>query len=268
MEESRKVAILTVVIILALGAIIAAYFLFFAGGAKKAGPEGLAQPAGAKPSAVGKENIPVFPLTALDSSDDLIRKLAKELSSNATLDGWLQSKDLVRRFTAAVDNIASGDSPAKHIDFFKPLGPFAVYKVGGTEYIDPATYERYNQPAAVFISFDPAESVRFYKGLKPLFQEAYKELGYPNRDFDQTLKRAVVELLETPVVEGDVRVQKKVKSYIYADPKLESLSDAQKEFLRMGPANVETVEIKLREMARALGVPEDQIPRLRIYTTK
>ena len=123
-------------------------------------------------------------------------------------------------------------------------------------------------PVEVFVSFDPKETVGYFRGLKQLFQDAYKELGYPNKDFDQTLKKALVELLETPVVEGDIRLEKKVKTYAFADPKLEGLSAAQKHFLRLGPGNVGAVQIKLREMALAMGVPADQIPRPRAYSTR
>jgi hypothetical protein len=268
MDEKRKVVVLALVIFGAIAVLVGGYFLFFAGGPHAAPPSKPAERVAAKPAGPTGESIPVFPLTPLDSSDDLIRKLAKELSSNATLDSWLATKDLVRKFTAAVDNVARGASPAKQIDFWKPLGTFSVYKVGPDEYIDPASYDRYNTPAEVFVSFDPVESVRFYKGLKPLFQEAYKDLGYPDKDFDQTLKKAVVELLEAPIVEGNVRVEKKVKTYAYADSRLESLSDAQKEFLRMGPANVETIQLKLREMARALGLAEDLIPKPKHITER
>jgi hypothetical protein len=267
MDEKRKVAVLAGVILVAIGILIGAYILFLSGG-KKSAPIPKPPESVAAKETMGAENIPVFPVTSLDGSDELIRKLAKELSSHASLDAWLQTKDLIRKFTAAVDNIASGESPVKQIDFFKPGGPFTVYKVGPKEYIDPKSYDRYNLPTSVFVSFDPVESVRFYKGLKPLFQDAYKELGYPDRDFDQTLKKAVLELLETPVVDGDIRVKIKVKTYALADPHLEDLSDAQKSFLRMGPANVEAIQIKLREMARALGIPAERIPPPRVYTAK
>lgn len=268
MEEKRKVAVLAVVILGAIAVLIVAYFLFLAGGKKAEPVPKPAEVIAPKGAAAGGENVPIFPLTTLDGSDELIRKLAKELSSHASLDAWLQTRDLVRKFTAAIDNIASGESPVKQIDFFKPGEPFAVYRVGSKEYIDPKSYDRYNAPTAVFVSFDPAESVRFYRGLKPLFQDAYKELGYPDRDFDQTLKKAVLELLETPVVDGDIRVEKKIKSYAFADSKLEALSDVQKAFLRMGPANVEAIQIKLREMARALGIPAERIPRPRVHPAK
>ncbi len=60
--------------------------------------------------------------------------------------------------------------------FFKPQGEFKVFLIGQAEYIDPVSYDRYNLPAEIFVSFDPQEVVRIYKGLKPLFQEAYKDL--------------------------------------------------------------------------------------------
>jgi len=93
-------------------------------------------------------------------------------------------------------------------------------------------------------------------------------LGFLTRNFDQTMKKAILELLEVPVVEGDVRLEKKIKSYAYADPKREGLSEAQKSLLRMGPANVGAIQIKLREMALALGVPAEQMPAPRVYRSK
>jgi hypothetical protein len=182
------------------------------------------------------------------------------LSADPRLDSWLQTKDIIRKFAAAVDAMAEGRSPKKMIDFFVPQGNFQVLKKGAREFIDPISYERYNPATEVFISFNSRDCVRFYRGLKKLIQEAYRELGYPDRDFDLTLRRALLELLETPVVEGDIRVEKRVKTYRFADPKLEGLSEAQKHFLRLGPQNVAAVQIKLREMALALGIPAEDLP--------
>ena len=43
-----------------------------------------------------------------------------------------------------------------------------------------------------------------------------------------------------------------VKRYEFADPNLESLPDAQKQLLRMGPENQARVVAKLREIGAAL----------------
>ena len=73
-----------------------------------------------------------------------------------------------------------------------------------------------------------------------------------------------MELLKTPVVEGDILVVPANVGYAYADPKLESLSHAQKQLLRMGPQNVRAVQEKLRAIAGHLGMDPAALPPERI----
>ena len=77
------------------------------------------------------------PPVELDKSDDLVRQLAKEISSHPRIAQWLQSQDLIRRFVAAVDNIANGLSPRVHIDFFVPPWQFAAVNKGDILIADP-----------------------------------------------------------------------------------------------------------------------------------
>jgi hypothetical protein len=107
---------------------------------------------------------------------------------------------------------------------------------------------------------DTRGTVRLYKQLKPVIQEAYKDLGYPDTDFEDTLTKAIVELLKVPVVK-DVLLEKKIISYAMVDPELESLSQAQKHLLRMGPENILRIQSKLREFAQELGIPSRRLPR-------
>jgi hypothetical protein len=209
-----------------------------------------------------------MPPVELDKSDDFVRQLAKEISTHPLLVEWLQSKGLIRRFVAAVDNIANGLSPRAHIDFFKPSGEFATVKRGDIYVADPDGYGRYQKVVDVFVSLDSAQCVSLFRTMKPLCQEAYRDLGYPDQDFEQTILRAIVELMGTPVVEGNIYLQKAVLNYVILDPALENLSDAQKHLLRMGPENVGAIEAKLREMALALGFSEDRLPKTRYYTPR
>ena len=206
------------------------------------------------------------PPVELDRSDDFVRQLAKQISSHPRIPVWLQSKDLIRRFVAAVDNIANGLSPRAHIDFFHPPGEFVVTKKGDVLIADPAGYGRYDTVADVFVSLDIQQCVSLFRALKPLCQEAYRDLGYPGEDFEQTFLRAIAELLDTPVVEGDIVLEKSVFNYVMLDPELESLSDAKKHLLRMGPDNVGAIQAKMREIAVALGFPESRLPKARVYT--
>jgi hypothetical protein len=268
MDETKKVIHTAAgLLVLLIAAAVLYYFLIY----KKT--RGTPRPAETPPPAAvelepvpAKEKLqPTLPPVELDKSDDLVRQLARELSSHPKIDLWLRSRDLVRRFTAAVDNIANGLSPRPHVDFFVPEGGFKIIKRGDLDYADPDGYNRYDPVVDVFVSLDSKKSINLLRGLKPLFQEAYRDLGYPNRDFEETLVRAIDELLRTPVVEGDILLEKAVVNYLMFDPVLEGLSDAQKHLLRMGPENVGAVQAKLREMATALGVPEARLPRSRPY---
>ncbi|MBM3296665.1 MAG: DUF3014 domain-containing protein [Candidatus Aminicenantes bacterium] len=268
MDERRKVLALGLTILFVLAAVAGVYLLFFRPAAEERAPAERARTAESAGEDLLKADIPVFTGVTLDTSDALLRRLAGELSAHPRVGSWLPSADIIRKIAAAVDAVAEGRSPVRQVDFFTPGEAFKVRKSGNREYIDPASYERYAPAAEVFISYNARDCVRFYRGLKPLFQEAYRELGYPDRDFDGTLKQALLELLAVPVVEGPVRVTPKVRAYMFADPDLEKLSEAQKHFLRFGPESVAAVQIKLREMALTLGVPAGDIPPQRTATAR
>jgi hypothetical protein len=231
-------------------------------------PKGEAAAPAAKPSTEPvKEPLPP-PAPKLAESDDWVRKKAQNLSSEPGWLQWLANQNLIRRLTAAVVNISEGKSPRKHLRFLDTSTPFAALKKEGGLYLDPQAYDRYNLIAEIFSRLDAAKTVGVYKELTPLFQEAYRELGYPQGEFQAVLIHAIKELLLTPVVEGDVRLKEAVLSYWMVDDSLEDLSEAQKHLLRTGPQNTRKIQKKLREMALLLGASEAQLPKSKAVTAK
>jgi hypothetical protein len=258
MEEQKKVIVAGIIFVLLIVAAAVIYYFFFY--SKPQAPEETTQVVQEQPvteEKVQPEDKEVVPLEVnLDESDDLVRKLAGELSSHPKLAMWLMSEELIRKFVAAVDNIANGQSPGPQIDFFKPDEDFKVIDEVGELFLDPESYKRYDIVAEVFASLDPEGTATLYKQLKPAIQEAYIDLGYPDANFDDTLKKAMRELLKVPVVKQDIRLEKKVVTYTMVDPELERLSTAQKHLLRMGPDNVRIIQAKLLELGDSLGVME------------
>jgi hypothetical protein len=94
--------------------------------------------------------------------------------------------------------------------------------------------------------------VALYRTLRPLFQQAYEDLGYPSRSFNTRLVNVIDHLLETPTVLDPIRLVQPRVVYQYADPQLEALSPGQKWLIRMGPANGLVVKAKLREIRAEL----------------
>ena len=214
-------------------------------------PEVLAEPETEVPSELESE------LPALAASDGWVRDVVAALSKHDALAEWLLSEDLIRRFAAAVDNVAEGKSPRKHLTFLTPVQPFRTLGEPEALAIDPASYRRYDLLAEVVSSIDSAGAARAYRRLEPLIDEAYRGLGYPDQDFDVVLGRAVEELLLTPIVDDPVELVPRVISYEYRDPELESLSPVQKQLLRTGPDNVRRIQEKIREISAELGLSID-----------
>lgn len=229
------------------------YFLFFR--SKPAPPPPPPVPATAAsqdpaPSEAADE--PEIELPALYTSDSLVRQWVAALSSHPRLLGWLASEELVRRFVVTVDNISQGVSPRTHLPMMTPAKGFQAARRGETVIADPQSFQRYRTVTDVFASLDVQGAADLYRRLEPLINEAYRDLGYPDRDFDETLSEAIDVLLRTPVPEGDIELVPKLSSYSYADPELEALSGAQKQFLRLGPENMRRIRGKLSQLAVAL----------------
>ena len=68
------------------------------------------------------------------------------------------------------------------------------------------------------------------------------------------MAKAIRHLLATPDPGAALAVRPAVKSWKLADPRLEALSPAQKQLLRMGPENVKKIKQKLRELAEAMNL--------------
>jgi Protein of unknown function (DUF3014) len=208
---------------------------------------------------LGREPMEVA-LPALDQSDAFVRTLIATLSSHPTLAAWLATNGLVRNFTVVVTNIADGATPAVHLARLRPKARFEVIERNGRQAIDPRSYERYTTFATAVASIDPAGAARLYATLKPLIEEASRDLGSPNASFDVTLEQAIVRLLGTPILKDPVYVVPHGIGYAFEDPSVEALSPAQKQLLRFGPRNVQLIQGALSDIALALGISPQRLP--------
>jgi Protein of unknown function (DUF3014) len=258
-SPARPIGVWIAVALLIAAAGVAAYVLL--GRRAHPAPAATAAPAAVKESAVrplGGEAEPIA-VPPLDESDPVVRQLVRALSDSPAVVAWLATDGLIRNFTVVVANIAEGATPAGHLKPLRPASGFPVVQRDGSTYVDSRAFERYTSIADAVASVDAVGAARLYGTLKPRIEEAHRELGYAD-SFDRTLEKAIVRLLNTPVVDGQLRVRPKGIGYAYDDPRLEHLTGAQKQLLRMGPRNVRIIEERLRAIALALGIPASDLP--------
>jgi hypothetical protein len=251
-----------IAVLLFLLAVAAAAYITFRGRAPElattAPPPAPARAESTRP--LGGDAEPVE-LPPLDQSDRVVADLVRKLSSHPQVAAWLTTNGLIRNFTVVVSNIAEGKTPAKLLPPLRPVGPFRVVERDGGIYPDSRNGERYRPLADAVASIDAKGAASLYATVKPRIEDANRELGQPAGSFDATLERAIVLLLETPVRSAPRRLRLHGIGYAYADPDDDQLTAAQKQLVRMGPANARVVQAKLREIALALGIPSQRLPR-------
>jgi len=191
-------------------------------------------------------------LPPLAETDPIVRELVARLSSHPTIAAWLTTKGLIANFTVTTLTIAEGRTPVQFLRPIAPRGRFRTTSAGQELFVDPRSYDRYNLHADAIAALDSVGTASLYLTLKPRISDAYRELGYPEGDFDRVLERAIGVLLQTPALDEKVALEPKGVTYAYSDSKLESLSPAQKQFLRMGPRNSQAIRAKLEEIATLL----------------
>tara|TARA_B100001123_G_scaffold154921_1_gene179462 strand:- start:208 stop:1044 length:837 start_codon:yes stop_codon:yes gene_type:complete len=199
-------------------------------------------------------------IPALNNSDGFVRNLVEALSSHPELTSWLVNDGIIRRFVVVIDNIADGTNPAQHITFLRPQNRFTTTNRSSTLLINPDNYRRYDLHAEIIDSLNTQGSAELFHLLEPLITEAYVELGNPDRPFLGTFERAVINLLDVPIVDTPPALVKHPPFFHFTDEILESLSPAQKQFLGMGPNNVRTMQAKIRQIALAIGIADSQLP--------
>ena len=259
-SPDRRVAIAWAVALIAALAVAAGSY-YWVGRHRATPPTAAAGPGAAAPVPAGvprtalgasPEAVEVPPLA---ESDPIVRTLVQSMSSHPSVLAWLATDGLIRNFTVVVDNVADGRTPARHLKVLAPTGRFRTTRDAAGLHIDPGSYSRYDNLAAAVGTVDPQAAARVYATLKPRIEEAHRDLG-SQVPFDQTLEDAIVRLVQTPIGRGEGRLAPKgAEAFQYTDERLESLTDAQKVLLRMGPANARIVQEKLRAIGLALGIP-------------
>jgi len=195
---------------------------------------------------------PQDPLPDLFNSDGFAREALNTLLAHPQLAQWLVSEHLIARFVAFVDAL-----PNRKIGMtlwpLKPAsGKFFAQGDGTTVVIGAANDARYDAHVQAFTGMDAAAAVTLYTRLYPLLQQAYRELGYSDRYFNDRMVAVIDHLLAAPEPMPPIVVVMTDKGYAYADATLESASSGEKFMMRMGAANETAVKTKLRELRAAL----------------
>jgi hypothetical protein len=198
------------------------------------------------------------------TTPDMETVLADLFGRKAVL-SMFQTQDFARRFVATVDNLGRSHAPVAVWPANPTAGRVAVEKKDGGEVIGADNGLRYTPFVLLVEAVDLPKAVATYARLYPLFQQAYEDIGFPGRYFNDRLVAVIDQLLATPElneplkvrlpqINGPLQLERPWVLYEFEDPALQSLSAGQKILLRMGPVNEQRMKSKLVEIRRLVTV--------------
>jgi hypothetical protein len=202
----------------------------------------------------GPSDAPV-PLPTLEESDAPLVADLSSLLGAPRVSTWLVPDGLVRRFVATVDNLAR-EKVAEKVRVARPVpGAVEVERApldaaSGEERItlSAANYARYEPAVQVLTALDMRKVGVLYRSYYPLLQQAYEDLGYPGRYFNDRLVEVIDHLIATPIPAQPPELTHPKAMYEFADASLERRSAGQKMLIRMGPQNAAQVKERLRAL--------------------
>ncbi len=188
------------------------------------------------------------PQIALDASDAPLSDALAHLFKGNRLPEFVQPMNLIRHIVATIDNLPREKAAPRLIPVRPTAGALSTINAGESVVLAPDNSARYAPVIGAVQAVDTKQLVAVYVRFYPLFQQAYRELGYPDGYFNDRLVAVIDHLLATPTVKAPIAVVQPKVLYRYADPELEALSSGQKTMIRVGPDNAAVLNAKLREI--------------------
>ena len=192
------------------------------------------------------------PLPALDQSDDEVTSALQRLAGGSELSALLVRPQVIARIVASIDAMPGRSLGGTMLAARTPKGAFVTRDADGRTVMGEENAARYAPYMQIVEQVDPSALVAWYVHAYPLFQQAYRQLGYPHGYFNDRLIVVIDDLLAAPEPAGPPALQPSKGQYVYADPALEARSAGQRLLLRTGPANEAAIKAKLRTIRSLL----------------
>lgn len=202
------------------------------------------------------EIVPEIVLPTLDESDSWIREKLPTITWRNELLKLIIDDDMVRRFVVFTDNFAKGTVAYQHSILVKPTGKFSAQEdeVDGVQVLkwDESVTKRFSLYVDLLRTIDSDLLVQWYVELKPLIDQAYGELGYPDEEFTEVLHEAITRVLDMEIPKEQLELVRPSVMYKFKDQDIEQLSDADKLLLRIGKDNLLVIKSVLLEINEKL----------------
>jgi len=195
-------------------------------------------------------------LPTLDESDLWLQEKLPTITWRKELLKLVINEDMIRRLVVFTDNFAQGMIAYEHSPLVKPTSSFSAREIieNGTTLIkwDETSSRRFSLYVDLLRSVDSEELVSWYFELKPLIDQAYQELGYPDENFTDIMQDAITKVLDMELPKERLELIRPSVMYQFKNKEIEKLDDVDKLLLRLGKENLLVLKSVLLEFNEKL----------------
>ncbi|MDX1491472.1 MAG: DUF3014 domain-containing protein [Pseudohongiellaceae bacterium] len=193
-----------------------------------------------------EEVVEAIPLPSLNESDSFLLEQLASFELGSRLLEVVNAEQIARQFVVFVENVSQGSLPQLDYPIKRLSQSMAVREIDDNLYeMEAGSFKRYDAMVSTLVAVDPQAAMALYELAKPLLQEAYAEIGYRNRDFDNAMLGAIDTVINARTAPGPYQLVKPKVMYVYADAEIESMNAVEKQLLRMGPDNAAKLKAAL-----------------------
>jgi len=205
------------------------------------------------------EQGPILP--TLDESDAWLEEKLPTITWRKELLKLVIDDDMIRRFVVFTDNFSQGTLAYEHSPLIKPTTSFSGREINENGQVvikwDNTSSRRFSLYVDLLRSIDSDTLVSWYYELKPLVDEAYRELGYPEEDFTDILQDAITKVLDMEIPKERLELIRPSVMYQYKSEEIEQLDDSDKLMLRLGKENLLVIKSVLLEISEKIARERD-----------
>jgi hypothetical protein len=191
-------------------------------------------------------------LPPLDRSDSAALAALGEIFGKKAVKQFFLPQEVIRRIVVTIDSLPREVISAQLQPTTPVGGELRTTGKGETLTMAQENFERYAPFIRLAEMVDAKTFSAVYTRLYPLFQQAYRDMGYPKGYFNDRFVAVIDHMLEAPQGAGPIALVQPNIFYKFADPDLESLSAGHKLMLRIGDENATRIKKKLREIRSEL----------------
>ncbi len=202
-------------------------------------------------------------LPNLDESDAYLKTALDNLLGKKAVLSFLAIDGFARGLVATVNNLGTDNAAAGMWPVRRTAGVIDTETRTGSSVIGPGNAARYAPFVRFVEGIDTDRAVALYTRVYPLLQDAYEDLGFPGKYFNDRVVEVIDHLLATPDIAGPIKVKRVEVAdaarppgapalYVFEDPTLELSSSGRKILLRIGRDNAAKLKAKLADIRQRI----------------